>query len=79
MRYLTSRKDWRDLFDCVIVLARKPEFYRSRRPFRRTREPTWSSVNKFEPGEVYQGGNLYDFSRLTGWYVESVNTFTQSD
>lgn len=67
MKYLTSNPDWRDLFDVVIVSARKPEFYRSRRPFRRAQEPTWDSVDKFEPGEVYQGGNLTDFTRLTGW------------
>jgi hypothetical protein len=67
MTYLTGSPDWRELFDCVIVSARKPDFYHSRRPFRRTREPTWDSVTHFEKGEVYQGGNLNDFSRLTGW------------
>ncbi|KAM3589439.1 hypothetical protein VKS41_000302 [Umbelopsis sp. WA50703] len=66
MKYLTSSPDWRDLFDWVIVSARKPEFYRTERPFRRTSEPTWNLVNKFEPGEVYEGGNLKDFSRFTG-------------
>ncbi|KAI8384966.1 HAD-superfamily hydrolase [Radiomyces spectabilis] len=75
MTYMTSREDWRDLFDCVIVSARKPEFYRSRRPFRRTREPTWSTVDKFEPGEVYQGGNMTDFSLLTGWSGQKVLYF----
>lgn len=69
MEHLTSSPEWRDLFDCVIVLARKPEFYRSHRPFRRVSEPTWDSVDAFEPGVVYQGGNLRDFSKLTGWYV----------
>ncbi|KAI7885017.1 HAD-superfamily hydrolase [Lichtheimia hyalospora FSU 10163] len=75
MKFLTSNPDWRDLFDVVIVSARKPEFYRSRRPFRRAQEPTWDSVNKFEPGEVYQGGNLTDFSRLTGWSEQNVLYF----
>lgn len=67
MSYLTSSDDWMDLFDCVIVSARKPEFYRSCRPFRRANEPNWDKVEQFVPGEVYQGGNMKDFSRLTGW------------
>ncbi|ORZ08872.1 HAD-superfamily hydrolase [Absidia repens] len=75
MRYLTSCPDWRDLFDCVIVSARKPDFYHSRRPFRRTREPTWDAVTSFEKGEVYQGGNLNDFSRLTHWSGQRVLYF----
>ncbi|KAI8098731.1 HAD-superfamily hydrolase [Halteromyces radiatus] len=75
MTYLTSSPDWRDLFDCVIVSAGKPDFYHSRRPFRRTREPTWDAVQRFEPGEVYQGGNLNDFSKLTGWSGQRVLYF----
>ncbi|KAI9497803.1 5' nucleotidase family-domain-containing protein [Zychaea mexicana] len=75
MQYLTSSPDWRDLFDCVIVSARKPDFYRSRRPFRRVREPMWDPVHKFEKGEVYQGGNLTDFSRITGWSGQKVLYF----
>lgn len=67
MGYLTSSDDWRDLFDCVIVNARKPEFYRSYRPFRIAHEPNWDSVLRFEPGQIYQGGNIKDFERLTGW------------
>ncbi|KAI9313359.1 5' nucleotidase family-domain-containing protein [Dichotomocladium elegans] len=67
MSYLTSTSDWRDLFDVVVTSSRKPDFYRSRRPFRRAREPTWRTVDRFEPGEIYQGGNLGDFTRMTGW------------
>ena len=67
MRYLTSCPDWRDLFDCVIVSSRKPHFYGSRRPFRKVGEQTWDPVNKFEDGEIYQGGNLKDFTDITGW------------
>ncbi|KAI8094409.1 HAD-superfamily hydrolase [Thamnidium elegans] len=75
MSYLTSSDDWMDLFDCVIVSARKPEFYRSCRPFRRANEPTWDRVGKFEPGQVYQGGNMKDFSRLTGWSGQNILYF----
>ncbi|KAI9354431.1 HAD-superfamily hydrolase [Pilaira anomala] len=75
MSYLTSSDDWIDLFDCVIVSARKPEFYKSCRPFRRASEPTWDRVDKFERGQVYQGGNMKDFSRLTGWSGQNVLYF----
>ncbi|ORX63032.1 HAD-superfamily hydrolase [Hesseltinella vesiculosa] len=75
MTFLTSCKDWRDLFDVVIVSSRKPDFYHSRRPFRRTTEPTWGNVDALEPGEVYQSGNLNDFSRLTGWKGQKVLYF----
>lgn len=75
MSYLTSSDDWMDLFDCVIVSARKPEFYRSYRPFRRANEPNWDTVTVFQPGEVYQGGNMKDFARLTGWSGQKVLYF----
>ncbi|CEI95718.1 hypothetical protein RMCBS344292_09897 [Rhizopus microsporus] len=75
MGYLTSSDDWRDLFDCVIVNARKPEFYRSYRPFRIAHEPNWDSVLRFEPGQIYQGGNIKDFERLTGWKGQRVLCF----
>lgn len=29
-------------------------------------------VSAFKKGEIYQGGNLKDFSRLTGWYGQKV-------
>ncbi|KAI9304055.1 HAD-superfamily hydrolase [Cunninghamella echinulata] len=74
MTYLTSSPDWRDLFDCVIVSARKPDFYHSRRPFRHTSDK-WGSVDSFEPGKIYSGGNVNDFSRLTGWSGQRVLYF----
>jgi FMN phosphatase YigB (HAD superfamily) len=67
MSYLTSSNDWMDLFDCVIASAHKPDFYNYQKPFRRVHEPNWDQVQSFEQGEIYQGGNLKDFSRLTGW------------
>ncbi|KAG2188259.1 hypothetical protein INT44_001012 [Umbelopsis vinacea] len=66
LQYITSSPDWKDLFDWVIVSSRKPDFYRTERPFRRTSEPTWNAVTEFQPGKVYEGGNLKDFSRFTG-------------
>ncbi|KAI7893666.1 HAD-superfamily hydrolase [Mucor mucedo] len=75
MSYLTSTNDWMDLFDVVIVNARKPEFYRSYRPFRRASEPNWDKVDQFIKGEVYQGGNMKDFAKLTGWSGQKVLYF----
>ncbi|RUS25231.1 HAD-superfamily hydrolase, partial [Jimgerdemannia flammicorona] len=66
LAYITGRTDWRELFDAVVVSADKPNFYRSNRPFRRITESTWAVVDAFHRGEVYQGGNLLDFSRFTG-------------
>ncbi|KAG2223129.1 hypothetical protein INT45_005685 [Circinella minor] len=53
----------------------KPHFYSSRRPFRRVGEQTWDPVNKFEDGEIYQGGNLKDFTEITGWSGQKVLYF----
>ncbi|KAJ1981616.1 hypothetical protein H4R34_001998 [Dimargaris verticillata] len=72
---VTGTAEWRDLFDVVIVSSGKPQFYNSRRPFRRIETrfsqpnapPVWSYVDDLLPGEVYQGGNLHLFSRFTGW------------
>ncbi|CAO3668137.1 unnamed protein product [Rhizopus stolonifer] len=75
MSYLTSSGDWRDLFDCVIVNARKPDFYRSSRPFRNAHEPNWDIVSTLTPGQVYQGGNVKDFEKLTDWTGQKVLYF----
>ncbi|KAG1380926.1 hypothetical protein G6F61_003623 [Rhizopus arrhizus] len=75
MSYLTSTDDWKDLFDCVIVNARKPEFYRSCRPFRNANEPNWDMVSSFVPGQIYQGGNIKDFETLTNWKGQMVLYF----
>ncbi|KAI9296886.1 HAD-superfamily hydrolase [Neoconidiobolus thromboides FSU 785] len=86
MEYLTSSKDWRDLFDVVVVSSKKPSFYTSHRPFRRVKtngdranqtlensiELDMEAVSKFQRGQVYQGGNLKEFSKLTGWRGQKV-------
>ncbi|KAJ4937480.1 hypothetical protein JOQ06_002115 [Pogonophryne albipinna] len=64
-------KDWRDLFDIVIVQADKPGFFNNRRkPFRRVTDKgalLWDRIHKLEKGKIYKQGNLYEFLRLTGW------------
>ncbi|CAG8505855.1 4659_t:CDS:10 [Ambispora gerdemannii] len=72
LSYITGNADWRSLFDVIICAADKPTFYITRRPFRRVSTPTWSIVDKFEEGNVYQGGNMMDFSKFTGWQGSSI-------
>ncbi|XP_071984691.1 5'-nucleotidase domain-containing protein 2 [Engystomops pustulosus] len=64
-------KNWRDLFDVIIVRADKPAFFTDRRkPFRRLDESgslQWDKITSLEKGKIYKQGNLFDFLRLTGW------------
>lgn len=64
-------KDWRDLFEVVIVTASKPAYFTSNNPFRlfdlHRNVPDWGMVSSLEKGKVYQGGNVDDFTRMTGW------------
>ncbi|ORY01247.1 HAD-superfamily hydrolase [Basidiobolus meristosporus CBS 931.73] len=79
LSYMTSSNNWRNLFDVCIFASNKPHFYNSSRPFRKVHTCTskygtasWDYVNSFNPGEVYQGGNIKQFSKLTGWTGGSV-------
>uniref|UniRef100_UPI00398F1EC4 5'-nucleotidase domain-containing protein 2-like isoform X1 n=1 Tax=Pristiophorus japonicus TaxID=55135 RepID=UPI00398F1EC4 len=70
MEYMVG-KDWRDLFDLVIVQADKPSFFTDKRkPFRRLDDSgalQWDKITTLEKGKMYKQGNLFDFLRLTGW------------
>ncbi|XP_067880489.1 5'-nucleotidase domain-containing protein 2 isoform X5 [Heterodontus francisci] len=72
-------KDWRDLFDVVIVQADKPHFFNDCiKPFRRLDENgdlQWHKITKLQKGKVYKQGNLVDFLRLTGWRGSKVLYF----
>uniref|UniRef100_H3HDU7 5'-nucleotidase domain-containing protein n=1 Tax=Phytophthora ramorum TaxID=164328 RepID=H3HDU7_PHYRM len=63
--------DWRELFDVVIVSARKPKFYTRQRSFRKLdighKQVQWHAVRALERGDVYTQGSLYHLSKLTGW------------
>uniref|UniRef100_A0A8C2XSD5 5'-nucleotidase domain containing 3 n=1 Tax=Cyclopterus lumpus TaxID=8103 RepID=A0A8C2XSD5_CYCLU len=78
MNYIVG-KDWRDLFDVVIVQADKPGFFNDRRkPFRRVTDKgalQWDRIHKLEKGKIYKQGNLYEFLRLTGWRGSKVLYF----
>ncbi|KAM7282276.1 5'-nucleotidase domain-containing protein 3 [Ixodes scapularis] len=57
MRYMIGA-DWQDLFDVVIVQARKPKFFTDQhRPFRiydpETKSQLWERVTKLEKNKVY--------------------------
>ncbi|KAF1788437.1 HAD-like domain [Phytophthora cactorum] len=70
LRYMLG-DDWRELFDVVIVSARKPKFYTRQRSFRmldiRHKQVQWHAVRALHRGEVYTQGSVYQLSKLTGW------------
>ncbi|KAE8615131.1 hypothetical protein XENTR_v10008417 [Xenopus tropicalis] len=72
-------KDWRDLFDVVIVQADKPNFFNDkRRPFRKVAERgilLWDKIHHLEKGQTYKQGNLFEFLKLTGWRGSKVLYF----
>ncbi|KAM6960656.1 5'-nucleotidase domain-containing protein 3 [Aplochiton taeniatus] len=78
MNYIVG-KDWRDLFDVIIVQADKPGFFNDRRkPFRRVTDKgvlLWDRIHRLEKGQIYKQGNLYEFLRLTGWRGSKVLYF----
>ncbi|XP_029992474.1 LOW QUALITY PROTEIN: 5'-nucleotidase domain-containing protein 3 [Sphaeramia orbicularis] len=78
MSYIVG-KDWRDLFDVVIVQADKPSFFNDRRkPFRRVTDKgalLWDRIHRLEKGQIYKQGNLYEFLRLTSWRGSKVLYF----
>ncbi|KAI9506228.1 hypothetical protein GGI26_000416 [Coemansia sp. RSA 1358] len=84
LAYMFNTSDWRDIFDVVIVSARKPGWYLSHRPFRlvptkadagSTRMQPWAPVDRFEDGQVYSGGNLMAFTNITGYSDRNVMYF----
>jgi HAD superfamily 5'-nucleotidase-like hydrolase len=65
--------DWHNLFDVIICNARKPDFFNSKsRPFRHylsdVAHKSWDRVTKFEKGQVYYEGNLFELLQFTGWH-----------
>ncbi len=59
-RFLPDAMTWRDLFDLIIVAARKPDFFDSRLPcFEVVDEQGLlkPNVGKLKPGRIYHGGH----------------------
>ncbi|GFS37240.1 5'-nucleotidase domain-containing protein 3 [Nephila pilipes] len=72
--------EWTDLFDVIVVQARKPKFFTDQsRPFRIYDVPTksqlWERVTSLQKGNVYMEGNLKELQRMTNWYGNSVLYF----
>ncbi|XP_072102908.1 5'-nucleotidase domain-containing protein 2-like [Mobula birostris] len=78
MSYMVGR-DWRELFDVIIVQADKPHFFNdSIKPFRRLDENgdlLWHKITKLQKGKIYKQGNLVEFLRLSGWRGSKVLYF----
>jgi len=79
MVYLVG-ETWRDLFDVVIVQARKPKFFTEHsRPLRvfdeKSNSHTWDRVTKLEKGVIYYEGTVKILQALTGWRGQQVLYF----
>ena len=66
---------WRNYFDFVVVGAQKPAFFAEHKPFVEL-SPNGGiarpQAESLERGKIYEGGNLFDFERLSGFAGESV-------
>lgn len=72
--------DWRDLFDVVIVEARKPRFFTDEsRPMRvfdkQSGTHLWDRVIKLERGKIYYEGTVKQLQDLMGWSGHEVLYF----
>lgn len=68
-RFMPEGKTWRDLFDVVIVGARKPDFFTSHSPIYEvaTEEGLLRpGVGKLHAGMAYQGGSASQIERYLG-------------
>jgi 5'-nucleotidase len=67
---------WRNYFDGIIVGGQKPLFFSERRPFVEVSlssgEPIAGPVTRLQRGRVYQGGNIFDFEKMSGVRGEQV-------
>lgn len=73
--FLPSGRTWRDLFDVVIVGARKPEFFTERNPFFEvvTEDGLLKPVHgPLKPGVAYWGGSAVQLERQLGLSGEEI-------
>ena len=72
---LPEYPSWRNYFDYVVVGALKPSFFAEHRPFIEL-DPSGKIVRpqaeSIERGKIYEGGNLFDFERMTGFAGEQI-------
>ena len=72
---LPEYPSWRGYFDLVVVGAQKPGFFNEHRPFSELNldgSVAKPAAEALERGRVYEGGNLFDFERLSGHAGENV-------
>lgn len=79
MSHLLDRKlpeypTWRNYFDFVVVGGSKPAFFSERRPFLELDHTgaVQGEASRIEKGGIYQGGNLADFERMSGFKGDQV-------
>jgi HAD superfamily 5'-nucleotidase-like hydrolase len=68
---------WRHYFDFIVTGALKPTFFSGSAPFQEvdtttTQDRTLGPVQSLERWKIYQGGNLADFERMTGFTGDRV-------
>jgi HAD superfamily 5'-nucleotidase-like hydrolase len=72
---LPEYPSWRGYFDCVVTGAQKPAFFAEQRPFVELNMDgtvAKTAPETLERGKVYEGGNLVEFERRTGFGGEAV-------
>lgn len=72
---LAEYPSWRNYFDAVIVGASKPAFFSEQHPFIEV-DPVSGALlgeaKSLERGRIYQGGNVLDFERMSGFAGERI-------
>ncbi|VDK41732.1 unnamed protein product [Anisakis simplex] len=60
-------EDWRKYFSYIVVMAKKPDFFQGRAPFRSYHEEddslSYEKVTSLEKGKIYAGGNIAALSQ----------------
>jgi len=72
---LAEYPSWRNYFDHIVVGAQKPAFFAETRPFVELNPDgtvARAHPDALERGKIYEGGNLLDFERMTGFAGEQV-------
>lgn len=73
-------QDWRDLFNVIIVNAKKPSFFtHQQRHFRKYLPEqnilSWKQVKSLEQNKIYSRGNMEELQQLSGWIGDRVLYF----
>jgi 5'-nucleotidase len=72
---LPEYPSWRNYFDFVVVGAQKPSFFAEHKPFvelNANGAVAKPQAEALERGRIYEGGNLFDFERMTGFSGDRV-------